>query len=100
MKRRNWLLSAVGALALGFLVVPAQAAPVSGMAGDLKTATDVTSGVHQVHRRHYRHRHYRKHRQLRNYRHYRHYRHYRRSPGIQLYIGPRQNNRYYGRHWN
>ena len=94
MKRRNWLLSAVGALALGFLVVPAQAAPMSGMAGDLKTATDVTSGVQQVHRRHYRHRHYRK------YRHLRHYRYYRRSPGIQLYIGPRRDHRYYGRRWN
>ena len=60
MKRKTWLVAAMGALVSGFLMAPAQAAPVSGVTGDLKiAATGETAGVQQAH---YRHRHYRRHR--------------------------------------
>jgi len=83
--KRTWLIPAMGVLASGLLMVPAQAAPVSGAIGDLKLAAGENAGVEEVHRRRYRHRHYRR------YSH-RGYRSWRR-PGIQLHFGHRRHYR-------
>jgi len=88
MKRKTWLISAMGALALGLLMVPAQAAPVSGVTGGLKIAAGENAGVEKVHRRY---RHYRRH-------HHYGYRSYWRRPGIHFYFGHRRHHRHY-RHW-
>ena len=105
MKRKTWLISAMGALALGLLMVPAQAAPVSGVTGGLKIAAGENAGVEKVHRRGYRHRHYKKRHRYHGYHSYRRYRHhgyrsYRRGPGIHFYFGHRRHRHhgYYG-HW-
>ena len=63
MTTRHWLVSAIGAIALSFMLTPAQAAPLGG-ASDPGIAAAVTEGsaVQQTHwrRRHWgwRHRHY------------------------------------------
>jgi len=87
MKLKNWLIPAIGAVALGLLTVPGQAAPTGGVTGDLKIAASENAGVEKAHYRRYRHR------------HYRHYRHYR--PGIHLYFGHRRHYRHHRhyRHW-
>ena len=76
MKLKNWLIPAIGALALGFLAVPGQSAPAGGVTGDLKIAAGENAGVEKAH-----------------YRRYRHYRHYR--PGVYLYFGHRRHHRHH-----
>ena len=98
MTLRNCLIATIGALALGFLSLPAQSAPVGGLAGDLKIASGENSGVEKAH--------YRRYRYCRYHRCYRHYRHYRRhyyygSPGIYFHFGPRwHHRRYHRRYWH
>jgi hypothetical protein len=69
MRLAKWFATVVGAGALGFVVLPAEAAPV-GAAG-LTSSVKETPGVHQVHYR------------------YRYYRYYRYRPEIYFYYGPR-----------
>lgn len=86
MKTKQWLISAIGALALGgAAALPAQAAPATAAIQlGLGPAAAVDTGVEQVRDRCYR-RHGRWFCSKR-----RHFYHY--GPGIRLYFGP-------SRHW-
>ena len=56
----NWFIAAAGVVALGSLAIPAQAAPVGGLMGDLSAAAGKNIGVEQVRDwRWSRHRHHR-----------------------------------------
>jgi hypothetical protein len=90
---RSWLIPAIGALAAGFLMVPAQAAPTSGVASGLKIAASENAGVQKVHRRAYRYRYHRQYHIQRSHRHLGYYRW--RKPGIHLHLGHR---RHHGHH--
>lgn len=92
---RSWLIPAIGALAAGLLIVPAQAAPASGVAGALKIAAGENAGVEKVSRRGHR---YRYQRQYRNQRRHRHlgYQVWR-KPGLHLYLGHRRHDRHHNR---
>ena len=100
MRLRHWLVSAIGAAALGLLVVPAQAAPVGALTGNGPAAQEAgTSEAEQIRHRCYRHRghwHCPRHRGARVYGYYGYAPYY--SPGIALYIGPRHRHRHH-RHW-
>jgi hypothetical protein len=97
--KRTWLVATISAVAWGFLMLPAQAAPVSGAMGGVQAAVGESAGLHKVHRRWHRHRHY-----YRPYRYHRHhyyprrykYRWYR--PGFHFHFGPRRHHRHYWRH--
>ena len=89
--KRIWLISAMGALASGLLLVPAQAAPVSVVTGDLKIAAGENTGVEKVHRRGQRYRHFRRHRDHG-------YRTYWRRPGVHLYLGHSRHHRHHRHH--
>jgi len=58
MTIKHWLMAAAGVIAIGFVATSAGAAPVGGVAGDLKAAVGETSAVEQVHwrRRCWKHR--------------------------------------------
>jgi hypothetical protein len=81
MIRGSLLASVTAALALGFVAVSAEAAPVSGVTGGL-SAVDTESAV-QVRHRCYRHRGH-----LHCPRHHHDYYGYR--PGIHFHVGPRR----------
>jgi hypothetical protein len=82
MQLGRWLVPAIGAFALGYAALPAQAAPVGGLEG-LKTSS-ANADVQQVHRRYRRYHYYDDHRYYRRHR-----------PGVHFYIAPR---RHYHRH--
>ena len=55
MKAKHWLTAVFGGLALAFLAMSAQAAPISGPTTSLKAAVDANSIVEETHwRRHHR----------------------------------------------
>ena len=91
MKLNNWLIPAIGALALGFLAVPGQAAVggVTGAGYDLRIAAGENAGVQQVHRRYRYYRHHRYHRP---------YGYYGYRPGFYFSFGPRRHYRYHRHH--
>ena len=102
MRRKNWLIPSIAAIAAGFLAVPGQAAPAGGMMGDLTiAAAGDSAGVRQVHGYYYRHyRPYRYYRSYRpryyhSYRYHRPYGYYGYRPGFYFSFGPR---RYYRHH--
>jgi hypothetical protein len=85
MNLKNWLGPAIGALAAGFLTLPAHAA-VGGVAAasDLRTAGGANAGVERVHggyryyyRPHYGYYDYPRYRYHRYHRHHRHHHHHR-----------------------
>jgi hypothetical protein len=83
-------LVAVLALALGFLAAPAQAAPATGIAGDLKPIGGEGADVEQARHRCYWHRghwHCPRHR----------YHRYDYGPGFHFHFGPRRH--HHRRHW-
>jgi hypothetical protein len=89
MRLSNWVVSAVGALALGVLAMPAQAAPAGALTGNAAAAQDEgASMAEQV-----------RHRCFWRYGRWhcpRHYRHYGYGPGFGIYFGGR---RHHHRHW-
>lgn len=85
MELKNRLIPVAGAFALGFLAMPAQAAPLGGAAGNLVGVSGETAGVEQVHRRYRYYRHYRPYHYYQPYHYYRPYRYHR--PGIHLHFG-------------
>ena len=88
--KRTWLIAAIGSLASGFLMAPAQAAPVSGVTGDLRVVVaGETAEVAKVHSRGYRYRYHR--------RHHHHGFHHWRKPGIHLYLGHRRHHHHHHR---
>jgi hypothetical protein len=89
MRSTSSLVTALAVTMLGFLAVPAQAAPATGPAGNLKPAAGENALVEQV-----RHRCYWRHGHLRCPRH-RYRRHYY-APGFRFYFGPQ---RHHHRHW-
>jgi hypothetical protein len=101
MQRKFWLAAAAGALAMGMMAAPSLAAPLSGVASDVRAAAGEASGVQSVHwdRRYYHGYYYAPRRYYRDYgyRHYRPYRYYGYGygPGYGFYDGPR----YYRRWW-
>lgn len=61
MTMKHWLVSAIGAIALSFVLMPAQAAPLGGLTEQgIATAAKDAAGVENVHwrRRHWHHRRY------------------------------------------
>lgn len=93
MRLSNWLLSAVGAVALGALAMPAQAAPVGALTGNAAAAQEQgASMAEQV-----RHRCYRRFGEWVCPRH-RYYRHYGYGPGINLYFGKRRHHHRHHKH--
>ena len=90
MKLKNWLIPATTAIALGFVAIPAQSAPVGGVTGGLASAAAENAGAEQVH---YRYRYYRHHR------HHRHHYYYGYGPGIYLNFGHRRHHHHHRRHW-
>jgi hypothetical protein len=93
MRCAGSLITALASTVLGFLVVPAQAGPATGVAGDLKPIAGESAGIEQV-----RHRCYWRHGDWRCPRH-RYRRHYD-GPGFHLYFGPRRHHYRYWRHHN
>jgi hypothetical protein len=98
MKPVSSLAVALAGLALTSLSTPGQAAPMSGISGDLKIAAGDSTLAEQVRHRCYWHR-----GGLRCPRH-RYYRYHR--PGFYFHFGPRRHyrryhrhNRHYGRPW-
>jgi hypothetical protein len=92
MRLSHWMVSTIGAAALGFLVMPAQAAPVGALTGNGAAAQqEGASAAEQV-----RHRCYRRFGEWICPRH-RYYRHYGYGPGINLYFGGRRHHHH--RHW-
>jgi hypothetical protein len=88
MKLKTWLGAMAAAAALGFVAVPAQAAP-AGSLDALKSAASQTSDVQKAHwyGRRYGYRDY----------YYPRYRYdYGYRPGFRYYYGPR----YHRRHWH
>jgi hypothetical protein len=86
---KSSLVTALAALALGFLAVPAQATPTTGVVGDLRPIAGEGADVEQARHRCYRHRghwHCPEHR----------YRRYYYEPGVRFHFGPR---RHHHRHW-
>jgi hypothetical protein len=86
--KRTWLVAAMGAVISGFLMLPAQAAPATGVAGDLKAAASESTGIQKVHSRRYRYRHYRRHR-------HRWYRHLWYRPGFYVHFGHRRHHHHH-----
>ena len=101
MGMRHWLLSAIGAAALGLLAVPAQATPVGALTGNGPAAQEAgASGAEQVRHRCYRHRghwHCPRHRSRAYGGYYGYAPFY--SPGINLYIGPKYRHHRHHRRW-
>ena len=94
MRLSNWVVSAIGALALGFLAMPVQAAPAGALMGNAAAAQEEgASMAEQV-----RHRCFWRYGRLHCPRHHRYYR-YGYSPGINLYFGGRRHHRHHRRHW-
>ena len=87
MKLKCWLIPAIGALALGSVTVPAQAA--SGVTASLAIGADQSAGAEQVH---YRYRYHRRHHYPRYYRYYRY-------PGFYFHFGHRRHHRHHRRYW-
>jgi hypothetical protein len=85
---KSSLVTALAALVLGFLALPAQAAPATGIAGDLKPMAGEGADVAQVRHRCYWHR---GHWHCPRHRHYHYY-----EPGFRFYFEPRRHHR---RHW-
>lgn len=82
MRYANSLAVAIAAMAMPFLSAPGQAAPMSDIAGGVKTAAGHSTAIEQVRHRCYRHRghwHCPRHRYYRDY-----------GPGIHFYLGPRR----------
>ena len=103
MTIRNWLIAAAAVVAVSFMAMPGEAAPLSGATGHMGAAIADISDVKNVHWRrrcwwHYGHWHCR--RPHANY--YRPYPYYYGSPYLYgpsfgIFIGPRH--RYHRRHW-
>ena len=91
MRLKNWAIPAVTAIALGFVTLPAQSAPVGGVTGGLARAAAENSAAEHVH---YRYRYYRYHRPYHRYRYYYGY-----SPGIYFYFGHRRHHHHHRRYW-
>jgi hypothetical protein len=86
MVLKCWMMPAIGAVALGFIGVPAQAA--SAVTADLRIGAGQNLGGEQVHYRYHRRHHYN--------------RYYRHSPGFYFYYSPwrhHRHHRYHRRHW-
>jgi hypothetical protein len=83
------LAGAVVALGLTLVAAPGEAAPVGGVAGDLKTAAGEVAPIEQVRHRCYRHR---GHWHCPRHRYYRPYY----GPGVYFNFGPRRH--YHGHH--
>lgn len=89
MRMSSWLASAVGAAALAFVVMPAQAAPSTAATGNTVAQGVAAPEVDQVRHRCYRHRghwHCPRHRHYRSYGYSPYY--YGGGPSFGLYIGP------------
>jgi hypothetical protein len=80
MRHRNWLIAAASAVALGFIAMPSQAAPVATLDG-LKATGE--NEVQLVHRR---------------YRKYRHREYYGYGPGVHFYVGPSRRHHHHHHH--
>jgi hypothetical protein len=97
MRCASSFTAALATTVLGLLAVPAQAAPATGLAGDLKPIAGESALVEQVRHRCYRHRghwHCPRHR----------YRPYYYGPGFSFYFGPRWRHHrnwrhHHRRHW-
>ena len=92
MRLSHWLGSAIGALALGFLVMPAQAAPAGALTGNAAAAQEQGASMAEQ----ARHRCYRRYGDWICPGH-RHYRYYGYGPGFSFYFGPRRHHHH--RHW-
>jgi hypothetical protein len=99
MKRKTWLIPAIGAVALGFLAIPGQAAVggVTAAGSDLRLAAGENTGVEQVHGRYRYYRDYRYY--YRPYRYHRPYGYYWYRPGIYFSFGPRRHHHRRHHHW-
>jgi hypothetical protein len=86
----KWASSLVTAFVLGFMAIPAQAAPATGIAGDLKSIAGEGADVEQVRHGCYRHRghwHCPPHRYRRYY-----------GPDVRFYSGPRRHHHHWRHH--
>jgi hypothetical protein len=97
MRCASRLVTALAASVLGFLAVPAQAAPATGIAGDLKPIAGEGADVEQVRHRCYRHR---GHWHCPRHRYHRYYY----GPGLNFHFGPRRHHHHrrphhHRRHW-